>query len=177
MNWTEPTVEETALLLRALKGPQLERMRRAVCGEPDRFKRALITSREFIVLCVSDWLSSLTPLGELEQSLLLQQFKPRLCSQADRLIGLQEGAEVPPLLLNLAEFKYATWPELGEWWDIRNAVWMTKPPRPSLFLVALDVNVLWFLSLRQLGQSRKVRNTNYVNRTDVAAETEGQVGG
>ena len=173
-----PTITEAEILFRSLDNKaRIERLGRAVLGRGVFVAEYHLTPREFLVMCVADWLTTMTPLNELEQTLLLNELKhPMLFLQADSLAEVKEGGKLPAMQLGLAEYYYAAWPGEERWWDVRNATWLPQLPRPAVFTMALDVNTLWFMSLKQLEQIRKVRNTDNVNRTDDAAKAQEHAG-
>ena len=155
MTWTAPDLSEARQLLRSLKGSQFDRALHTVAGEASRrADQPALSPHEFLGLCVLDWLAATTPLGEMEQSFLLGELRAPLARQAERLALAEDAGELPQFLLCLAECQYAIWPDQEKWWDVFNARWTESLEKPALWSLSLDVNVLYFRSLKQLDHIR-----------------------
>jgi hypothetical protein len=174
-SWEWPLMSEMQLLLRSLKGGQLERLLPAIFGDWQRGACPGLQPTEFLLFCAADWFAAMTPVNEMEQSLLLREFRGKASDHTQNLLGAKEDDELPQLGLGLYNFKYASW--LGSkdnWWDIKHATWLTDTPEPPIWTTVLHMNNLWFVSLEQLRQLRKVRSTR--NGRD-APTTEDQASG
>lgn len=156
-----PTLEEAAPLLSSLPRGATFRLRFTVFpGEAERGPDYRLTGKEFLVLCIADWLFATTSITESEQALLLAKLRDALADQVQWLEAVEEGQAVRPFQLGLADQRFATWPGRTDWWDIAHTKTIERLDRPPLVTVALDVNVLWFLSLRQLESMRKKEHAN-----------------
>ncbi len=176
-----PTIFEAGMLLWSLEREQeIRRILRVVFTYPPGPADQSLSGQEFLTLCVADWLTAFTQLKEMERTLLLKEFALDVLGEwAEQLEQLKEGVRIQPMILGLVESSHATWPGRREFWDIPNATWVPKLPRPGLYTVAVDLMVLYQLSLRQLEELRKSRqrSADDVHRVDKEVPAPGEAGG
>ena len=170
-NWVWPTLAEAAAMPHAIKADQAARLRKIVY--PASRKEDLLAPEEFLTLRIADWLLSMWPLGETAQALLLKELSTAVRPQVEQLIHATDGRELPPLMLQISELKYATWAPWTQWWDVGAAEWIPALPRPSLWDLILNVNTLWFMSLTRLDKLRHARRAGNggTNERDLAGKT------
>jgi hypothetical protein len=169
-----PTISELQHLLHALPRDQFNRTARSVCRlDPDKVAEQ-VSSWALLALELADVMAVVTPLGEMEQTLLLQQMEPCLTRQLEQLLKVQDEPvfTVRPCLLSLAELRYAAWPDVEQdsLWDTKEAKWIPRLPRPPLYFSAIDVNAVFLfnrtqlLCSRQAGAMVKARRPDYADR-------------
>lgn len=146
------TLDEAKTFFRGLDGPRISRIRRTVLLEQPAGPDYRLSPAEFAILCLADCLSYVTPLSEAEMNPLLFELRDLVVEHVQCVKGAKDGDSIRPFKVGFADFKFATCPGIDHWWDVENTGFVATLPRHPIVTTAVDINALWFLSVKQAEQ-------------------------
>jgi hypothetical protein len=155
-----PTVEEARKLFVGLPPAHFERLLRVTLNfSPEPLRH--LSCRAFLICAVADWLTTTTPIDEMQQRILFERLDSSFHKHTLALdLVLQssqslEGLKIPEFSFLFAKYQYVLWPGRQKYLDLQKAADIPKLPKPPIFTVVLDTAALVCFNLAGLTRLRE----------------------